>query len=425
MDKIVTWLERIVNSKQEAKAIRGGIAKDPNYIPNAPLFVNGKAKNEPIFPHIPFKIQSHPGISPTSPKAERFQNIDVKSLKMPKIDTRDGKLSPAKVLDQYLENVEGGKKALIKETNENYKRDSSDLPWKRDIEKRDTPISIETNTDDPDATSHFNPLKDKIVISPYSYKLTPAAQKYNGFPATPNSPTSNLSTGEVVLHEISHAATFDFSNTNYVEEAKLMSKDIKELLKPNNPNNPDPKALKRPYMFSSSEEYKVGTLIFLNKSRQLTGSKLTNPQQIHQLFDEIEKDPSILDKNYTLEEARIPRTYLLLKETNPKAAEMLRNATARDCQYLAKNGQNRFETITKIANLKGPEQVSPELIEHMAQFANPHIGMSKAGLSKELKATSKDLQNPTEDWVNKLVKFNKMDKTKNNHKELNAEPFLS
>ena len=154
-------------------------------------------------------------------------------------------------------------------------------------------------------------------------------------------------------------------------------------------------------MFASSEEYKVGTLTFLNRSRQLTGKKLTDPQEIHQLFDEIEADPSILDKNYFPEEARIPRTYLLLKEVKPKAAELLRNAVARDCKYLAMGGDSRAKTVESVARSKGPSEIDPVLISAVSQFSNPSLVLT-GGLSK----ISQRLGEPVENWVSHLRNLN-------------------
>jgi hypothetical protein len=389
------FINSIVNPTRAGKALKGGIAKDPFFVPQEAFFNNGKAKNNPLFPKVPFKLEGHPELSEDISGKERalFEEAGYRNLQVPYVSTADGKLKPSDIHDQYLEGVEGGKNGLLKEVRENYLRDQDDLPWKQDIANRSRPITVRTQTGNPNQTSHFNPAVPEVVLSPYTYEQTPAGKKYNGFPED----APNLTASESVLHELSHASTFDYrasARDTHLKEARQLNQDSEKIL---SSSNPTPSSLSRPYMFASSEEYKGGTLNFLNRSRQLTGKKLTDPQEIHQLFDEIEKDPSILEKNYFLEEARIPRTYLMLKEVKPEAAEILRNAVARDCQYLAMGGDARSKTVASVASLPGPKEVSPDLVSHMAQFDNPFLD-KKGGLAK----IAGRLKEPVENWVEHL-----------------------
>jgi hypothetical protein len=390
-------------AKGAGRALRRGVPKDPSYIAKEPFFVNGKARNEGIYPTVPYRLEPHPPIDPDSEYAERFKTLSVENLKVPHLDTPGGKLKPSYVHDQYLKNVEGGAKNLVAQAQENYLRDAKDLPWKQDVAMRDKEVIFKTQTGNPDVGSHYNSKTQEATFSPYDPTLLANGRKYNGFPAGKES----LSFYESIMHEVSHAMTYDpsgGSDAYNLKEAKRMYKDYEG---PRRGRDIDTQALNRPYFYASSEEYKVGSLTFLNKSRQLTGQKLMNPQEIHQLFDEIEKDPSILDKNYTLEEARLPRTYLLLKEKNPQAAEVLRNATARDCQYLAKAGMDRSKVAGDVSKLvaKGPKEVDPSILGAMSQVSN--LGLSDGGIespenSGKVNRLAKRLLEPVENWVNQI-----------------------
>jgi len=398
-DPLGVSLGGIGSGKGAGKALRGGIAKDPNFVPDSPFFVNGRAKNRPIYPTVPFRMEPHPKIDPDSEYADRFESLSVKNIEVPHLDTQNGKLKPSYVHDQYLRDVEGGAQNLVSQAQENYLRDAEDLPWKQDIAMRDKEFTFRTQTGNPNIGSHYNSKTQEAVFSPYQATLFANGRKYNGFPAGKES----LSFYESVMHEISHAMTYDPSGSSDAynfKEARRMERDFEG---PNQGRDMDGQAMKRPYFYASSEEYKVGSLIFLNKSRQLTGKKLMNPQEIHQLFDEIEKDPSILDKNYTIEEARLPRTYLMLKEVHPEGAEILRNATARDSQYLALRGQERSATTRGVAQLSGPANVDPSLAGVMSvlEDSNNNSSLKDIGGSAVAKLRQR-LSEPVESWLANL-----------------------
>lgn len=391
------------NESGAGAALQGGVSRDPNFKPDRPFFDNGKPRFEGDFPSLPVRLEMHPAIDSNSPYAEKFAKSNVDNLQIPRLNSRNGKVSPAYIHDQYLQNVEGGAQELVNETNSNYKRDFKDLPWRQDIYMRQREFPVTTITGNPSVSSSFNGKKREILVSPYNVELSAIGKKYNGF----RDKTGFLTFSESVLHEISHAATYDYSGKSddvVLKESKTLKKDAEQIL---SNKNSSLSSLQRPYQFASSEEYKVGALIFINKSRQLTGDKLTNPQKIHQLFDEIEKDPSILDKNYSSEEARLPRTYLLLKETNPKGAEILRNAVARDCQYLAKNGQERSNICKSVGELKGLKEVSQDVVTCMGSLnssAIPSVG--------SLAKISQRLTQPVHNWVEHINSVARVGKSK-------------
>jgi hypothetical protein len=225
--------------------------------------------------------------------------------------------------------------------------------------------------------SNSNGLSSSSMDGSIDSDKAKAIGETNGYPKG----GGDITFGEVLGHELSHASTV----------ASRASVDIDKFRGGVSP--------KRPYFYALSEEYKVGTLTFLNKSRQLTGKKLVNPQEIHQLFDEIEADPSILDKNYSIEEARLPRTYLHLKKTNPQGAELLRNATARDCQYLANIGKAISEQCAKVGNLEMHNKIEPSVIDAYVQLSHPNLQSFKAI------ASLNDLrQNPLSKWAEMKAK---------------------
>jgi hypothetical protein len=371
-EQALTTLKRVlqmISKNAPATALNGGIPKDPGYKPQKPFFINGLAKNPPLTPILPPTRELEPERqTPLKALREALLNPSVKQRPVTgEIQTIDGKIAPEEMLDQYLENIEGGKTNLIEETQKNYQDKKDTLPWQINPENRARriPVKVQKNH-----TGSFSPKTGEVAIGEELAKKGSATFFASTQPQNPKCPTKNdaLSNGlpenggtltyeEVVGHELLHGATTSSTTRLDSLHEKLNS-------------NVSPE---RPYFYGSSEEYKVGTLTFLNKSRQLTGKKLVEPQEIHQLFDEIERDPSILNKNYSVEEARLPRTYLLLKKTNPQGAELLRNAAARDCQYLAQTNQKRAHDCLHVANLAAPEKIDPSLLQTYSQIANPSL----------------------------------------------------
>lgn len=389
MQDILSWGLHKIYGGGAGKALEGGIPRNENYRPKEPFFIDGKAKNTPLTPIVPDKLIEKP--TKSNSLIERAMDslsiYNVLSGKLVgRIDTPDGKISPAEFHDQYLENIEGGKNALLKETQTNYTRDKEKLPWEMNPKNRDKRFDVEIREDPLRTLGSYNPITKNIVVGEHEAILTTSKNNIttndrrasNGLSGT----NGKISYGEVLGHEATHGAVIGSLTTIPRELGTTID-------------------TKNPYFYALSEEYKVGAMTFLNKSRQLTGKKLTDPQEIHQLFDEIEKDPSILDKNYGNEESRLPRTYLLLKEKNPEGAELLRNATARDCQYLAQKGQEMSEICKVIGSSKGPEKFSPEIIGCGFQV---HDYINEDNENNKISRLNKKLVAPIQEWTRSLNK---------------------
>jgi hypothetical protein len=127
---------------------------------------------------------------------------------------------------------------------------------------------------------------------------------------------------QTLEHELTHSYTNSGGNLNYLRENSRA-------------NRPERDAS---YWTDNGPEYTVGATNGLNAFRQVTGRKLNTPQEIHQLFDEIEKRPNILN-SIGGEHQAIFRSYLNLRENNPPVARQLREAMARDGQFLVQNGR--------------------------------------------------------------------------------------
>jgi hypothetical protein len=400
--EVSTWIYKNTFGIKPAKAMDGGIPKDPSYKPKEVFFVDGIGKFTPKTPTTPNirPVEDDGSIKGFMESLKQW--VDLHEMLYPtvgQIDTKDGSLSPAEYFDQYLTEVEGGKDALLKEVQANFARNKDNLPWKMDPKNRDRRFPVDERDG---ALGFFDQFEERVavgkanadghlgdpIINPELQtgavsNFSKSVREFNGLPKEKGTITAK----EVIGHELGHAYTFDRDRIADFERLPPLSEE-------------------NPYFFGIGEEYKVGALTFLNKSRQLTGKKLTDPQEIHQLFDEIEKDPAILDKNYSVEEARLPRTYLLLKKTNPQGAEVLRNAAARDCQYLAKSTEEIAKQTTLVANTKGPKMVDKEIIACIGA-----IDQTQENL-KDLPNLLTKINSPIEKWATELDKYAGGPKTK-------------
>jgi hypothetical protein len=397
LKEFLDWAEGYLDfvfRKDPSKALRGGIAKDPAYTRKEVFFINGRAKNAPLAPKVPgVKFNKDTSLEEVSVKPQPFTLKRLLGLgeTVGGLDTVDGRFSASEFHDQYLEGVDGGKESLVKQTQDNYIRDKEHLPWDMDPANRDKRVPV--NIQDTYGGYYYPAFEEVIVgVSPgplsnlksagVSDELEPSlhaslVQKNknlsNGFPEGVN----GLPFDSILGHEVSHAALF----SKNIEKSK--EERVEGELTPI-----------RPYLYAIGEEYKVGALTFLNKSRQLTGKKFIDPQEIHQLLDEIEEDPSILDKNYSVEEARLPRTYLLLKETNPKGAELLRNAVARDCQYLANIGKSLSDQCKRVSSCSFDENISEDVVGAYSQLSRTE----SQSFPLIVKLNAKQLR-PLDEWL--------------------------
>jgi hypothetical protein len=159
--------------------------------------------------------------------------------------------------------------------------------------------------------------------SPYPSDLRANFKGYHGYPETPEDGSAGRYKGGIGIlgHEGTHNYTGGRDPADYVKRGYEGGGGY--------PGGTS-------YITDKGAEYTQGVTAGLNAMRDVTGEYLNDPQQVHQLFDEIVAKPSILDSIST-ESARVFRTYLYLRKTNPELAEKLRNSMALNSQYLVES----------------------------------------------------------------------------------------
>lgn len=269
--------------------------------------------------------------------------------------------------NEYLENIPGGAKKFVAEQEANYRRDDPDGVFadkqKRknsvlgvnkeapdpliDFEKRKKPVMVYEDLNGVDR-GHYDREKDSVrgvsVVDIFNKDLVDEKLKGMGLGSKPPESSHLVSTSpskrvayngvgnssdddenrNTLFHELAHSFTSAAEKEAQVDKTAEKSPDMKHLEEVGT------------YNTTNNAEYAQSVLTGLNSMRSITGHKLNDPQSIHQLFDEVEKNPKILNK-ISEEGGRIFRSYFHLKETNPWAAKKLREATARDSKYLAEN----------------------------------------------------------------------------------------
>jgi hypothetical protein len=257
-------------------------------------------------------------------------------------------LSPASVSDQLLQRVPGGSKSFISRQQSNYERDLASGVAPKDLidfKKREELVKVV-----PEHLGEKNPAAfynagvvtgfdtSKLEKQPYgewepAYRppddLAPyygekekeglqESAKYNGYPVSDFGVDGMNKRGMAVLgHELTHMYTGGAERGN-VERESLNAGSS--------------------YITDRGREYSQAATSGLNAMRDLTGMEFNTPEETMKLFDEVERNPKILDE-LPAEHGRLFRTYNTLKKSNPKEAEKLRNDVARDSQYLAGNGK--------------------------------------------------------------------------------------
>jgi hypothetical protein len=270
--------------------------------------------------------------------------------------------------DAYLQNIPGGAEKFVAEQRANYERDDPDnlkrspysLSYSHpdpliDFEKRKKPILISSNTDKAltDVEAYYSPATDSVAgvslknvyfdnLSDEAIDKTEYAKKVDTTKKELSSPldlSAYTGAGESIdsnqgrntlFHELAHSYTSAAERHPQIYELGKKGEIQGNLLKKQGT-----------YNTSTNAEYAQSVVTGLNSMRSITGEKLNDPQSIHQLFDEIEKNPQILNE-VSEEGGRLFRSYFHLKKNNPWAAEKLREATARDSKYLAKNDTSAF-----------------------------------------------------------------------------------
>ena len=350
-----------------------GIPEAP-YVYGKPLFPGGKAKYERTQQQMP----------PTT--------LDDKGRET---------FTPASVSDQLLRNVPGGAAALVAEQRSNYERDkpsylsellrgrlglgkswgniqvppinrwTAPMPAPRrdliDFDARDQPVSL----DPPEGVRHEKipdefydiwdnfrkrpmtiPLIRRIYgLDPEKLRKTPEGTPEDTYPPAElrhempkwYSEYHGLPENSAIKKDMAmlgHESTHNYTAGQSLSHKRRQNKRDREIAKLTEYGDmldiPDTSRDGRSYITDIGPEYTQGVTSGLNAMRDVTGEKLNDPQQVHQLFDEILADPSILN-HIAPEHARVFRTYLTLRKTNPEAALELRESMARDSQYLVEN----------------------------------------------------------------------------------------
>ena len=166
---------------------------------------------------------------------------------------------------------------------------------------------------------------------PSGFKANVAGRRVDGLP--PAGPINVIESIDVLQHEANHS---------YLNDKSIRNVDGSPYEAPpsSDPNMQDPEGTGS-YQTSDDYEWSQGVTSGLNGMRDITGRKLNTPFEVHKLLDEVEANPAILD-NLGDENARIFRSYLKIKEENPKSAERMRNSIVRDSKYLVKNDSSDY-----------------------------------------------------------------------------------
>lgn len=332
--------------------IENGTPPVPPAAPAAPIFPQGK----PAYPATTMRLpppasRAWAALPDSQPSAMPFQQ------RLAHLAANGGGYAPAyrpaDFSNQLLQHIPGGAAAFVDEQRSNYQRDFGDAetdgsgnPPLIDFDKRNTPVPVVSRLGPVNFPATLAQGGEGPVIAGFDLASLqagrpvhpvdiPSAQdpktfsRYHGLAAANFRPNV-----ESLGHEMNHAyAGFgkdpgdDSMNANY------------------NLSNPT-----QSYATSSGAEYTQAATAGLNAMRDVTGHKLNTPQEVHQMFDEIQARPAILN-NIAPEHARLYRTYLNLMKTNPQVAEKLRNAVARDSQYLVQEqpqqGSQKLATLLR------------------------------------------------------------------------------
>lgn len=337
-------------------------------ISDKPSFLRGGVKREKgvevgdIFPRgkLPF--------SPTSLETPEFNRAFARAKKGKETTIN---ISPASVHNRQLSKIPGGAQNFVNQLRSNYERDMKKLPYRIDWAARSTSqevtvnngseayASISTSTGKPvkilvgtESMRAENMSSTDIEYHGLTSEISPeGAERFAGRRSTPRSYSARIA-----AHELGHAWTSDprphvmreenlHTINSLIEMAKVIAAD-------------EPRALAVTYHSALQAEYVQGALAGYNILRDVTGKRFDEPQMIHKALDEMVANPKILDQ-LPAEPSRIFRSYLHLREHNPKLGESLRRALARDCQYLGDAGT----TIREVESQSAPEINNPERIK--------------------------------------------------------------
>ena len=259
--------------------------------------------------------------------------------------TSDPAVRPSDINNQMLGRIPGGVNAFVAEQERNYNRDFPSPQTRMiDFDKRDIPVRVEAGKGMPMFHSGKPPGVPQRYVSGFNMSgpvmgpkwrepgQSEGAQRYLGL--------SNSSTGNRGVPILGHETTHSYLDSvpSPKDTERLMDSGIRAEWYGDHKG--------RSYVTDSGPEYLQAATTGLNAMRDISGQKLNDPKSVYQMFREVEKNPQLLD-SIDAEHARLYRTYLNMKTENPDAANKLRDAVARDSQYLV--GGNR--SMSKVAAL--------------------------------------------------------------------------
>jgi hypothetical protein len=286
------------------------------------------------------------------------------------------KIKPSEINDQLLQTIKGGSDAFIAEQRANYERDlkSTDPNVRPDpnlinFDLRNTDVDVEPITlnasgpNEGEGPAYFpysrtvrgldSELMKKTPWGKWEASQYPKEEGGEGFKRG----LKMLTSSDAKIDELHEN---EYENEVNVELAKYNAREVDgKVIKGRNaggvpvlghelthsyvrPSNDTFNDINKEnaYITEYGVEYGQAATSGLNAMRNITGKKLNTPESVDKLFGEIEQKPEILE-NITQEHARLFRTYLYLKEQDPKAAAKLRQQVSKDSQYLVENDRDR------------------------------------------------------------------------------------
>jgi hypothetical protein len=304
---------------------------------------------------------------------------------------KDMQITPAHLNDQLLTRVPGGKENFLNTQRENYERLKHELPYTIDYSLRTAPVAV--NKADPFVTRMVGPHYD---FEDRSVNVPPADSEGNLDILSGAAPDSELlqqnglktpvvPVGQIYQHELNHAQTATGDVEKYHREVSknyvLSEKPIQD---------------GETYGTQYPAEYLQGALSGLNSLRDVTGRAMNTPDEVHYAFDEISKNPKILE-HLPPENARIFREYLWLRQKDPAKAEKLRQAVARDSQVLADSGEAVLPDGQKVSLYRSyEEKQAAEVLPRLKEIKRMSDAREYTAKAEALRAL---MQAAPENWV--------------------------
>lgn len=302
------------------------------------------------------------------------------------------------VADQYLGNLPVGADEFVAEQRANYERDDPDGYYADEKKRKNSLFGIKEER--PDKLIDFDKRESKVLVYPGFRDDVQVSEDASAYYAPHSDTIHGVGYNEIESEKRSREINEEFGKKHPSEKKEEYSKLVFHRPAHRYSGKTEDSAMdflnhelvhsytsggevgtQAPvgdvekygsYTTANNAEYTRSVVTGLNSMRDISGMKLNDPQSVHQLFDELEKNPKLMDK-VSPEGGRLFRSYFHLKENNPWAAEKLREAVARDSKYLAENEVNkkqRIEGSFKWADLMNQERQAAAQME-MARVEEP------------------------------------------------------